>query len=74
LLGKFAVGYNRRGTEERENKTEITESGLMEREHCFRVVAGTVNTIAQNSVVDLKFPEVTKFLLLCLEGYVHLCV
>ncbi|XP_078162948.1 uncharacterized protein LOC144558101 [Carex rostrata] len=55
---KFAVGYNRRGTEERENKTEIRESGLMEREHCFRVVAGTVITLAKNSVVDLKSPEV----------------
>ncbi|KAJ3706835.1 hypothetical protein LUZ61_010540 [Rhynchospora tenuis] len=57
-LIKFAVGYNRRGIEERENKAERTESGLMEREHCFRVVAGTVNTIAKNVVVDLKSPEV----------------
>ncbi|KAJ4811754.1 hypothetical protein LUZ62_024320 [Rhynchospora pubera] len=57
-LIKFAVGYNRRGTEEREGKAERTESGLMEREHCFRVVAGTVNTIAKNVVVDLKSPEV----------------
>ncbi|KAJ3680404.1 hypothetical protein LUZ60_016682 [Juncus effusus] len=56
---KFAVGYNRRGSEEtKENKAEINKSGLMEREQCFKIVGKAITFIAQNSIVDLKSPQV----------------
>ncbi|CAL9124668.1 unnamed protein product [Musa textilis] len=61
---KFAVGYNRRGIDETEMKSrKHTNKGsvgstLLEREACFKVVAGAVKAVAKNSVVDLRSPEV----------------
>ena len=33
-------------------------STLLDREACFKVVAGAVKAVAKNSVVDLRSPEV----------------
>lgn len=61
---KFAVGYNRRGIEETEMK-KLKSPGddsqglaLLDRDRCFKVVAGAFKDVAKNSVVDLKSPEV----------------
>ena len=32
---------------------------LLDRDTCFKVVAGAVKAVAKNAVVDLKSPEVT---------------
>ncbi|CAD5195075.1 unnamed protein product [Musa acuminata subsp. malaccensis] len=61
---KFAVGYNRRGIDETEMKSQkhtnkgSVGSTLLGREACFKVVAGAVKAVAKNSVVDLRSPEV----------------
>lgn len=57
---KFAVGYNRRGIEETElkNKKCTSEIALLERNKCFGVVAGAFKKVVENSMVDLKYPEV----------------
>ncbi|WVZ74242.1 hypothetical protein U9M48_022451 [Paspalum notatum var. saurae] len=61
---KFAVAYNRRGIDEIEMKPEknsnegSNQQALMDREQCFKVVAASIKSIAENSVVDLKSPEV----------------
>ncbi|XP_064989121.1 uncharacterized protein LOC103970148 isoform X1 [Musa acuminata AAA Group] len=61
---KFAVGYNRRGIDETEMKSQkhtnkgSVGSTLLDREACFKVVAGAVKAVAKNSVVDLRSPEV----------------
>ncbi|XP_020247324.1 uncharacterized protein LOC109825044 isoform X2 [Asparagus officinalis] len=60
---KFAVAYNRRGVEEIETKNSksATDSKiplLLDRESCFKIVAGAFKDVAKNSVVDLKSPEV----------------
>ncbi|XP_022684465.1 uncharacterized protein LOC101762499 [Setaria italica] len=61
---KFAVAYNRRGIDETETKAQknsnegSNQQALMDREQCFKVVAAAVKSIAENSVVDLKSPEV----------------
>ncbi|OAY71968.1 uncharacterized protein LOC109707662 [Ananas comosus] len=74
---RFAVGYNRRGVDETEMKTlkdteGSKESTLMDRDQCFRVVAGAVKTVAKNSIVDLKSPEVALLVeLLPLSGIPH---
>ncbi|CAN6239626.1 unnamed protein product [Urochloa humidicola] len=61
---KFAVAYNRRGIDETEMKPQKNsnegskQQALMDREQCFKVVAAAVKSVAENSVVDLKSPEV----------------
>ncbi|XP_072984292.1 uncharacterized protein [Typha latifolia] len=59
---KFAVGYNRRGIDETELKTKKnaggTKTALMDRGHCFGVVAGAIKSVAKNAIVDLNSPEV----------------
>lgn len=32
---------------------------LLDRDKCFKVVAGAVKAVAKNAIVDLKSPEVT---------------
>ncbi|KAK1326911.1 hypothetical protein QJS10_CPA01g00190 [Acorus calamus] len=65
---KFAVGYNRRGIEETEMKNQKSKEGssngptLMNRDECFKIVAGAVKEIAPDSVVDLKNPQVAVFI------------
>ncbi|KAK1304802.1 hypothetical protein QJS10_CPB11g02230 [Acorus calamus] len=65
---KFAVGYNRRGIEETEMKNQKSKEGssngptLMNRDDCFKIVAGAVKEIAPDSVVDLKNPQVAVFI------------
>ncbi|PKU66676.1 uncharacterized protein LOC110111870 isoform X1 [Dendrobium catenatum] len=57
---KFAVGYNRRGIEETElrNKKFTSTIALLEKNKCFSVVAGAFKNVVENSIVDLKSPEV----------------
>ncbi|KAF8765401.1 hypothetical protein HU200_008546 [Digitaria exilis] len=62
---KFAVAYNRRGIDETEvkprkntNEGSNQQETLMDREQCFKVVAAAVKSVFENSVVDLKSPEV----------------
>ncbi|KAM0945215.1 putative THUMP domain-containing protein [Dioscorea sansibarensis] len=61
---KFAVGYNRRGTDEAttnaRKSTDEDSPGLvlLDRDKCFEVVAGAIKAIANNASVDLKSPEV----------------
>lgn len=57
---KFAVGYNRRGIEETEMKNQKYTSTLplLERSKCFEVVARAFKEVVENSLVDLKSPEV----------------
>ncbi|KAG8044326.1 hypothetical protein GUJ93_ZPchr0006g42653 [Zizania palustris] len=61
---KFAVAYNRRGIDETEMKRQKNDNEgskqqtLMEREQCFKVVAAAVKSVAENSMVDLRSPEV----------------
>uniref|UniRef100_A0A0D3F8R8 THUMP domain-containing protein n=1 Tax=Oryza barthii TaxID=65489 RepID=A0A0D3F8R8_9ORYZ len=60
---KFAVGYNRRGIDETEMKGQKNgnegskQQTLMDRDQCFKVVAGAVKSVAENSIVDLRSPE-----------------
>ncbi|KAK9027936.1 hypothetical protein V6N11_067757 [Hibiscus sabdariffa] len=62
---KFAVGFNRRGTEESQVKIPKDASKnsnlsvLLDRNKCFSVVAAAVKAIVSDSVVDLKSPEVS---------------
>jgi hypothetical protein len=62
---QFAVAYNRRGIDETEMKPQknsnegSSQQALMDRDQCFKVVAAAVKSVAENSVVDLKSPEVT---------------
>ncbi|KAK8627640.1 hypothetical protein V6N13_135247 [Hibiscus sabdariffa] len=62
---KFAVGFNRRGTEESQVKIPKDASKnsnlsvLLDRNKCFSVVAAAVKGIVSDSVVDLKSPEVS---------------
>uniref|UniRef100_A0A0A9BBE9 Uncharacterized protein n=1 Tax=Arundo donax TaxID=35708 RepID=A0A0A9BBE9_ARUDO len=61
---KFAVSYNRRGIDETEMKPlkngneGSNQQALMDRDQCFKVVAAAVKSVAENSVVDLRSPEV----------------
>ncbi|KAG0534722.1 hypothetical protein BDA96_04G304000 [Sorghum bicolor] len=57
---KFAVAYNRRGIDETEKNSNegSNQQALMGREQCFKVVAAAVKSVAENSVVDLRSPEV----------------
>lgn len=45
------------------------ESTLMDRDQCFRVVAGAVKTVAKNSIVDLKSPEVYSLISMQLSSF-----
>ncbi|XP_062113128.1 uncharacterized protein LOC133824273 [Humulus lupulus] len=62
---KFAVGYNRRGTEEAEMKvpkdtsTVSTGCNLLDRNNCFSIVAAAVKEVVPDSVVDLRSPELS---------------
>ncbi|MBA0586075.1 hypothetical protein Gorai_016829 [Gossypium raimondii] len=62
---KFAVGFNRRGTEESQMKTSKDASKnsdmsvLLDRNKCFGAVAAAVKGIVSDSVVDLKSPELS---------------
>jgi len=58
---QFAVAYNRRGIDETEKNSNegSNQQALMDREQCFKVVAAAVKSVAENSVVDLRSPEVT---------------
>ncbi|XP_042493285.1 uncharacterized protein LOC122072911 isoform X2 [Macadamia integrifolia] len=61
---KFAVGYNRRGIEETEMKSQRTAEGsflvdLLDRNKCFSVVAAAVKDVVADSVVDLKSPQLS---------------
>ncbi|XWS69427.1 hypothetical protein CRYUN_Cryun04dG0178100 [Craigia yunnanensis] len=62
---KFAVGFNRRGTEESQVKISKDASKnsdlsvLLDRNKCFSVVAAAVKGIVSDSVVDLKSPELS---------------
>ncbi|OMO72631.1 hypothetical protein COLO4_27543 [Corchorus olitorius] len=62
---KFAVGFNRRGTEESQVKIpkdaskDSDESILLDRNKCFSVVAAAVKGIVSDAVVDLKSPELS---------------
>jgi hypothetical protein len=58
---QFAVAYNRRGIDETEKNSNegSNQQTLMDREQCFKVVAAAVKSVAENSVVDLRSPEVT---------------
>ncbi|XP_006647671.1 uncharacterized protein LOC102708409 [Oryza brachyantha] len=61
---KFAVGYNRRGIDETEMKGQKNDNEgskqqiLMDRDQCFKVVAAAVKSVTENSIVDLRSPEV----------------
>lgn len=61
---KFAVGYNRRGFEEKQNKiSKDTKDSdvlaLLDRNKCFTVVAAAVKDVVSDSAVDLKSPELS---------------
>ncbi|OMO60763.1 hypothetical protein CCACVL1_23888 [Corchorus capsularis] len=62
---KFAVGFNRRGTEESQVKIpkdaskDSDQSVLLDRNKCFSVVAAAVKGIVSDAVVDLKSPELS---------------
>ncbi|XP_027366650.1 uncharacterized protein LOC113872946 [Abrus precatorius] len=60
---KFAVGYNRRGIEEtkfvKENPNGSDVFSLLDRNKCFGVVASAVNHVVEDSVVDLRSPELS---------------
>ncbi|GAY48607.1 hypothetical protein CUMW_113000 [Citrus unshiu] len=61
---KFAVGYNRRGFEEKQNKIpkdtkDSDVSALLDRNKCFTVVAAAVKEVVSDSAVDLKSPELS---------------
>ncbi|GLT53085.1 hypothetical protein SLA2020_263810 [Shorea laevis] len=60
---KFAVGYNRRGIEEKQMKilkdtpNDSNAAALLDRNKCFAIVAAAVKNAASDSIVDLKSPE-----------------
>lgn len=60
---KFAVGYNRRGIEDKQMKVlkdtpnDSNAAALLDRNKCFAIVAAAVKNAASDSVVDLKSPE-----------------
>lgn len=61
---KFAVGFNRRGIEETtfamEKSNDSTNAfSLLDRNKCFGVVASAVNHVVEDSVVDLRSPELS---------------
>lgn len=61
---KFAVGYNRRGFEEKQNKIpkDTKDSdvlALLDRNKCFTIVAAAVKEVVSDSAVDLKSPELS---------------
>ncbi|KAL5194653.1 hypothetical protein HKD37_20G056690 [Glycine soja] len=60
---KFAVGFNRRGIEEttlaKENSNDSKAFSLLDRNKCFGVVASAVNHVVEDSVVDLRSPELS---------------
>ncbi|XP_021293144.1 uncharacterized protein LOC110423284 [Herrania umbratica] len=62
---KFAVGFNRRGTEESQVKIPKDASKnsdlsvLLDRSKCFSIVAAAVKGIVSDAVVDLKSPELS---------------
>ncbi|KAJ7942735.1 Mitochondrial pyruvate carrier 1 [Quillaja saponaria] len=62
---KFAVGYNRRGIEDTELKIRKDNSEgasslpLLDRNKCFGIVAAAVKDAVEDSVVDLKSPELS---------------
>ncbi|XP_054805807.1 uncharacterized protein LOC129308604 isoform X2 [Prosopis cineraria] len=60
---KFAVGYNRRGIEEtkfpKENADNSSEYSLLDRNKCFGIVASAVRNVVEDSIVDLKCPELS---------------
>ncbi|XP_047332584.1 uncharacterized protein LOC124936161 [Impatiens glandulifera] len=62
---KFAVGYNRRGFDEKERKSskntsiETEELSLLDRNKCFSIVAGAVKDVVSDAVVDLVNPELS---------------
>ncbi|XP_061364736.1 uncharacterized protein LOC133308149 [Gastrolobium bilobum] len=60
---KFAVGYNRRGIEEtkfvEENLNGSNAFNLLDRNKCFGIVASAVNHVVEDSVVDLRSPELS---------------
>ncbi|KAK4265311.1 hypothetical protein QN277_026378 [Acacia crassicarpa] len=62
---RFAVGYHRRGIEEtklpKENADGSTEYSLLDRNKCFDVVASAVSHAVEDSIVDLKSPELSVF-------------
>lgn len=74
---KFAVGYNRRGVEETEMKklkstADFKVLPLLDRDSCFKIVAGAFKEVAKNSTVNLKSPEVAVLVeLLPISGIPH---
>ncbi|KAK7280565.1 hypothetical protein RJT34_25629 [Clitoria ternatea] len=60
---KFAVGFNRRGIEETKSENRNSNGSnacsLLDRNKCFGVVASAVNLVVEDSVVDLKSPELS---------------
>lgn len=60
---KFAVGFNRRGIEEttfvKKNSNDSNAFSLLDRNKCFGVVASAVNHVVEDSVVDLRSPELS---------------
>ncbi|KAG6534319.1 hypothetical protein ZIOFF_008205 [Zingiber officinale] len=63
-LRYFLVGYNRRGMDDEIKSQKITDkdteeaSTLLDRDACFKAVAGAIKAVAKNAIVDLKSPEV----------------
>ncbi|KAL8151726.1 hypothetical protein V2J09_021534 [Rumex salicifolius] len=61
---KFAVGYNRRGIEQKELKLVKTNSSdpnvpaILDRDKCFGIVFSAVKDVVHDVVADLKSPEV----------------
>ncbi|RDX93912.1 Mitochondrial pyruvate carrier 1, partial [Mucuna pruriens] len=57
---KFAVGFNRRGIEETAFvKKNSNAFSLLDRNKCFGVVASAVSDVVEDSVVDLRSPELS---------------
>ncbi|KAL5140237.1 hypothetical protein HKD37_10G029951 [Glycine soja] len=61
--GTFAVGFNRRGIEEttfaKEYSNDSNAFSLLVRNKCFGVVSSAVNHVVEDSVVDLRSPELS---------------
>ncbi|KHN37405.1 hypothetical protein glysoja_013620 [Glycine soja] len=59
----FAVGFNRRGIEEttfaKEYSNDSNAFSLLVRNKCFGVVSSAVNHVVEDSVVDLRSPELS---------------
>lgn len=60
---KFAVGFNRRGIEEttfvKGNSNDPNAFSLLDRNKCFAIVASAVNHVVEDSIVDLRSPELS---------------